>query len=348
MKRIIIGIAIIHFVQIHAQIWQNSKSDTGNGFISESSTLDCSQYANDSEVLRDLPFNVPINPSDRDIHKTYAVSYSNGSIFVLSIANQTFIPPIIFCLQSLRYLFVRDSHFCQDANDDCQLSSDVERLESLESMSIIGTKVNFIPASFGKLGRLTILELMVTGLVTLPDGFGDLESLSSLTITYSRMTSLPMAIGMIRSLTNVYLDDNAALHSLQSLNGLPNLMRLSAINCSITRIPLNLPNIFYLYMSNNQLTNLNGIQTLGSETNNTKSFAFDMNQIQSLSGQIGSVYKLATLRINDNKLKNLPAEIYGVKTLIYLDIRKNLFTATRLEEIVAKFKITNPSLMLLY
>ena len=314
----------------------------------EPSTLNCSQYTNDSEVLGTLPFTVPINPSDRDIHRTYAVSYSNGTIFVLSITNQTFIPPIIFCLQSLRYLFVRDSRFCKDVDDDCQLSSDVGRLEALESMSIFNTKINYIPASFSKLERLTILELMYTDLVTLPDAFGGLESLSSLSITHSKMTSLPMAIGMIRSLINVYLDNNAVLHSLQSLNGLPNLMRLSAINCSITRIPLNLPNIFYFYMSNNKLTNLNGIQTLGSGTNDTKAFAFDMNQIQSLPGQIGSVYKLATLRVNGNKLKNLPSEIYGVKTLIYLDIRSNLFTATRLEEIVAKFKITNPSLMLLY
>ena len=339
MKQTVILIVLAYCIQAHAQNWKNSSPDA---------TIDCSQYANDSDVLDALPFTVPIDPSDRDIHKTYAVSYSNGTIFVLSITYQKFIPPIIFCLQSLRYLFVRNSSFCKNDDDDCQLPSDVERLVSLESMSIFTTKITHIPASFAKLERLTILELMCTDLVTLPDAFGDLQSLSSLTITYSQMTSLPMAIGMISSLRNIYLDNNAALRSIQSLNGLPNLMRLSAINCSITRIPLNLPNVFYLYMTNNKLTNLNGIQTLGWATNETKSFAFNINQIQTLSTQIESVYKPAALRINGNQLKNLPSAIYGVQTLVYLDIRGNLFTATILKEIVAKFKISNPSLMLLY
>jgi Leucine-rich repeat (LRR) protein len=243
---------------------------------------------------------------------------------------------------------VRNSNFCKNESSVCQISSDIERLTSLEELSIFNTKVTHLPTSFGKLERLTILQLMSTDLVTLPNTFSNLQLLSSLTIYYSKMTSLPTAIGMISSLKTMYLDNNAALRSIQSLNGLQNLIILSAINCSITRIPLNLPNVSYAYMSNNKLTNLNSIQTLGSATNDNKLFAFEMNQISTLPTQIGSVYKLGALRVNGNKLTNLPSEIYGLKTLAYLDIRSNLFTATKLKEIVVKFKITNPSLMLLY
>lgn len=303
------------------------------------------------EVLAALPFSIPVDPPDRYVHTTYAVSYSNGTIFVLSVANEKLIPSTIFCLQSLKYLFVSNTSFCKDGNNEssiCQLSPDVERLVSLEELSIFDTKVTHIPASIGKLQRLKIFQVWNTDLVTLPDTFGGLQSLISVTISYSKMTSLPMAIGMIRSLQAIYLNNNVALRSIQSLNGLPNLTILSALNCSITRIPLNLPNVSYFYMSNNKLTNLNGIQTLGSATNDAKLFSFDMNQISTLPAQIGSTYKLTTLRVKDNKLTNLPSEMYDMKVLNYLDIRSNLFTATKLKDIVVKFKITNPSLMLLY
>jgi Leucine-rich repeat (LRR) protein len=243
---------------------------------------------------------------------------------------------------------VRNSNFCKDQSSDCQLSSDIERLTSLEELSIINTKVTHLPTSFGRLERLKILGLMSTDLVTLPNTFSNLQSLSSLTIYYSKMTSLPMTVGKISSLRTMYLDNNAALRSIQSLNGLQNLIILSAINCSITRIPLDLPKVYYLYMTNNKLTNLNGIETLGSTTNDTKLFAFEINQISALPANIGSVYKLSVLRVNGNKLTNLPSEIYDINTLIILDIQHNLFTTTRLEAIVAKFKITNPSLMLIY
>ena len=119
---------------------------------------------------------------------------------------------------------------------------------------------------------------------------------------------------------------------------------LSTLNCQTTRVPLNLRK----YMSNNKLTNLKDIETLGSIENCSKSFAFDTNQIQTIPSQIRSINQFASLRINKNKLINLPSEIYYIKTLVYLDSRKNLFSPIKLESIVAKFNITNPSLILFY
>ena len=73
-----------------------------------------------------------------------------------------------------------------------------------------------------------------------------------------------------------------------------------------------------------------------------------MNQIRSLPSQINSAYKLSNLKITNNKLTNLPSTIFGYEPLGYFDIRNNLFSSTRLESIVTKFKNTNPSMLLLY
>ncbi|CAF2214282.1 unnamed protein product [Rotaria magnacalcarata] len=92
----------------------------------------------------------------------------------------------------------------------------------------------------------------------------NLWSLSMLYLSNSKLTTLPVAIGKIKSLTCINLDNSTNICSIQSINGLPNLHMLSTLNCGITNILLNLPNICYLDMSNNRLTNLVGIKTLGS------------------------------------------------------------------------------------
>ncbi|CAF5192178.1 unnamed protein product, partial [Rotaria magnacalcarata] len=132
----------------------------------------------------------------------------------------------------------------------------------------------------------------------------NLWSLSMLYLSNSKLTTLPVAIGKIKSLTCINLDNSTNICSIQSINGLPNLHMLSTLNCGITNILLNLPNICYLDMSNNRLTNLVGIKTLA---------------------QIQQIKEFASLRINNNTLADLPSVIYNITALVYLDIRNNLF-----------------------
>jgi Leucine-rich repeat (LRR) protein len=319
--------------------------------ILETSSLNCSQYANDMEVLRTLSFLVPINPNSIDNDKTYALGYNNDTILVLNIANENFIPSTIFCLSSLRYLFVRDSNFCenQSSSSICQLSLEIERWStSLEIMSFISTKITHLPSSFGKLKQLTQLELRNTNLMALPNSFTSLRSLSSLMITSSQLKSSPKTMGLLTSLSNIGLDNNINLRSIDSLTSLPNLVRLTAVNCSIKHIPIHLPNVSYIDMSNNKLINLNGIETIGSRTTKSKSFCFETNQIRSLPSQISSVHKLSALKIANNQLINLPSTLFDYPSLAYFDIQNNSFTSIRLGSIVTKLQNTNPSMVLLY
>lgn len=259
---------------------------------------------------------------------------------------------LFFCLKFLRTFSVRNTNFCKnDSNtiSECQISSEIDRLAgSLVELSIYDTPITHLPTSFGNLKSLSVLRLINTSLVTLPNSFSDLQSLNVLQISGSKLISVPPVIGITKSLTEIDLNGNANLRSVQSLNGLPNLFRMSTTYSPITRIPLNLPNMCLLYMPNNKLTNLNGIQTLSSAANCNKSFTFDMNQIRTIPAQITSVNQFAALQIIGNQLINLPTEIYDIKTLAYLDIRSNRFSTTRLKEIIGKFNTTNPSLKLLY
>lgn len=182
----------------------------------------------------------------------------------------------------------------------------------------------------------------------LPETFGDLTSLTDICISSNRFTSLPKVLGKVQSLTNLDLFNNKYLRSIQSLNGHRNLSNVRIYNCPITRIPLNLPSLCLLSMHDTSLTNLNGIQTLGTGRKWTQVFGFDGNKISTIPAQIATIKDLGGLSFANNTLTDIPEEIYKIESLNVLDIRNNRFSANRLKEIVAKFKALKPTLILLY
>jgi len=318
--------------------------------VSIASSLDCSKYANDTEVLRSLPFYVAIDPSDRADYKTFATTYPNKTMILsLNIYNQSLVPPTIFCLQALAEIYIMDSTICDEQSSVCQLSSEIERWsESLSSLNILRTRVTHLPTSIGKLQRLNTVKLWNNDLATLPNTFSSLKLLSSLSIIFNQLKSLPKGFGMLNSLSTIELNNNVNLRSIQSLNGLPNLITISAINCSITSIPINLPKLYFMEMTNNKISNLNGIQTIGSQQDLTKYFLFSLNQIRAVPSEIASVNNLYIFHLDNNQLTNLPSTIFGYKALAVLYIQNNSFTSNVLRQIVNKFKTTNPNMRLVF
>ncbi|CAF4355521.1 unnamed protein product, partial [Adineta steineri] len=185
-------------------------------------------------------------------------------------------------------------------------------------------------------------------LITLPNSIGKLSSLTYLDLHDNKLISLPSTIINTHSLQTLILDNNADLRSIQALNGHSSLKFLHADNCQIERIPLNLPQLINLYMSNNSLTHLSNIHTLGNKTNKKKLFFFDNNSIRYLSPHIRQVNNLNFLNLNYNKLYILPLDIYEISTLQTLYIQNNDFSDEDLQEMVARFHRTHPKLKLCY
>ncbi|CAF4643338.1 unnamed protein product, partial [Rotaria sp. Silwood2] len=129
------------------------------------------------------------------------------------------------------------------------------------------TKITQLPEEFTKLKHLWSLEIHHSGLIKLPETFGNLTSLEFLRLNNNSFVSLPKTISNIETFNMVILDDNLQLRSLQSFNGIRNLRHLYARNCIIDRIPYNMPDLYYLLLSKNNISNLYGIETLGYSTN---------------------------------------------------------------------------------
>ncbi|CAF4390101.1 unnamed protein product, partial [Adineta steineri] len=137
-----------------------------------------------------------------------------------------------------------------------------------------------------KLRKLETIQFSNTSLKILPDFIGNFLSLKFLSLPNNMLTLLPTTIVNNSKLRHIVLNNNPNLRSIQSLNGHPSVKYIEAKNCSIENLPINIPQLTDLYMSNNNLKNLRSIQALGHATDARKFFYFGQNRIQSITPQI--------------------------------------------------------------
>jgi Leucine-rich repeat (LRR) protein len=248
---------------------------------------------------------------------------------MLWIINEKVLPLTVFCFKYLGSLFIFNSNLFPPVSDntsDIQLPPEIERLaSSLTDLAIVNTTVNY-----------------------LPEEIGNLKHLFDLTMDNTDLVSLPKTIANMKSLFSIRLDDNLRVRSLESLSGLPNLSLLTATNCSIDRLPYNLPNLQILMMWNNNLTDIGGIETLGYGINTSKHFDFSSNHIKYIRPEIHFVSHLYILNLSKNQLTSLPRQIFQITTLAVLDISHNLFDTKELNTIVKTFRDIRPDLHLIY
>jgi len=75
------------------------------------SEVDCSQFSNDYDILRQFPFPVLINPNER-IYNQSTAKMDKDNTFVKSICIQDSIVPLsLFCLSKLESLTIEGSYF---------------------------------------------------------------------------------------------------------------------------------------------------------------------------------------------------------------------------------------------
>jgi Leucine-rich repeat (LRR) protein len=274
--------------------------------------LACSMVENDEDAVTSDIFTIPLNPISTD-SISYGWTDDNGHIHHLKIIDKKFISPMIFRLKYLKRLEIRNA--CFFSCDLRQVPPDIQCLaSSLIDLGIYDTKITHLPNEIGKLERLQILQVSNTSLI-----------------------SLPNTIKNLRSLQQIILTNNPYLHSIEPLNGLPSLRILDTSRCSIEFLPKNLPQLTDLYMSNNKLKKLIGLETLGNGTKAEKYFRFDMNYIDFVSPTIRHVKNLVRLTLNDNRLKSLPLDIFEIPTLQRLFYHNNSLNDNELKKLSMKF-----------
>ncbi|CAF1227986.1 unnamed protein product [Adineta ricciae] len=281
----------------------------------------CPSYSDVDLVNQTFPFKVDFNSSSST--KTSAKTDGYGNIISMNIINEEYLPLSISCFTRLHSLHVEGTRF---PTFYFHVPMFVRHLSSsLTDLVIKNTSFKELLDTIGKFRHLETLVMTSADLHSVPDSIGELSSLKTLQLSDNSLSAIPSTIIKTSCLTTFDINNNKKLQSIQTLNGHPNLMTLFADNCSIEDIPMDLPQLVNLYMRNNKIHDVSKIYTLGNGTDERKNFDFRKNSIRYLTPFIRRVKNLCYLNLDYNKLDVLPMDIYEVKTLKHLWIRKNNF-----------------------
>jgi Leucine-rich repeat (LRR) protein len=182
-----------------------------------------------------------------------------------------------------------------------------------------------IPAHLLTSQSIRVLNFNGVGLECIPESIGDLPLLTTLSLANNNLTSLSSTLRNLRRLNQLVLDNNPGLRSLNPISGHSSLKILMARVCSIERLPHDLPQLTDLHLSNNNLTDLDSIETLGFDNYKKKSFF-----------------------LNYNQLSDLPGEVLDIPSLVDFRIEYNRFAPDTLLRIVKELRETYPRLKLTY
>jgi Leucine-rich repeat (LRR) protein len=341
-----IQLTIGYIIKTQSSSTVNNHQDLIKLFLFSILEIDCSKYFNDEDIIHNFPFTVHMNPGIQNTGMTIAKIDKKHNVFLLKIAYKECIPSLIFCFKHLSILEIVNTSFC---HFEQRIPSEIELFApSLTGIFIFNTKIPRLPNEISKLKNLHTLKLVNVGLESIPDSIGDLLSLKFLNLNSNNLSTLPGTMTNLKLLQHLTLSNNTNLRSIESLNGLPNLKFLDTRNCPIELLPYNLPQLRALHMTNNQLKDLYGIESLGKATNGTKTFDFDGNRIETITPSIDSVPNLYQLRLGRNLLKSLPYDMFNITTLAHLDIKGNRFSDRDLKIYISKFNAANPKLNLIH
>ncbi|CAF1383205.1 unnamed protein product [Adineta ricciae] len=303
-------------------------------------TINGTSYTSDKQIIQSLPFPIHINPVEPSQTSNYAIVDRNSHVIELNLVNILRLPPAIFCLNSLQKLSILDSPSLVIPSDISRLSSSLTSLHLLNS----ARSPSALPSELFNLNHLSSLFIINCGLEALSEDLSKLTSLTELILDQNLLTSLPWSVGKLPSLTLLSVRNNSRLSSLDTLYGSTSLKELRASNCIINHLPASIPNLNLIDLDNNQLTSLDGLDTISSS--NCSSFSFNNNRIASIpSASLAKINTLNNFYLSNNLLTTLPETIYMLNGLKMVYLRRNNFSSNEIEWISGIFRVTNTTVI---
>lgn len=205
-----------------------------------------------------------------------------------------------------------------------KLPDAITSLIGLEELFLNDTFLEFLPANFGRLTNLRILELRDNNLITLPKSMSRLQQLRRIDIGNNEFQELPEIIGNLVNLTELWCDGNRIRRMNGSVGNLKELIHFDASNNLLQFLPAEVGNwqsLQELCLSSNELEELPFSIGLMKSLVTLK---VDENQLQELPDSICELANLEELMISHNDLFKLPTTIGLLRRLRFLTADENL------------------------
>uniref|UniRef100_W5KTQ5 Leucine rich repeat containing 7 n=1 Tax=Astyanax mexicanus TaxID=7994 RepID=W5KTQ5_ASTMX len=199
----------------------------------------------------------------------------------------------------------------------------LEQIHNLKELWLDNNSLQTIPGSIGKLRQLRYLDLAKNRIESLDADISGCESLEDLLLSSNMLQQLPDTIGMLKKLTTLKVDDN----QLTSLpNTIGSLSLLEEFDCSCNELESLPPTIGYLHSLRTFAADENFLTELPREIGNCRNvtvMSLRSNKLEFLPDEIGQMTKLRVLNLSDNRLRNLPYTFTKLKDLAALWLSDN-------------------------
>ncbi|UJR14482.1 hypothetical protein I4U23_001479 [Adineta vaga] len=275
--------------------------------------VDCSQFVNDEDILRQLPFPLVDHSYEFSQNHSKVEMYENTSdVRGISIYKEKVVPSSIYCLSKLEKLEVYQTPFENDIVPDA-----LGNLENLAQLIIFDVKIAKLTEKLATLRNMIMLTLIQCSLIYVPN-LSNLQQLESLS-----------------------LDKN----NLSHVDGITGVTDLMLENNQFKQIPMTQDpdRLMVLAMGDNPLTSAAPIMSY----KNLEWIFLNNATITSIPATIDKLRNVEYLRLSNNKLTRLPTNILNLRRLKELTIENNLIAKRDVESIRQSFKRSHPKLKLL-
>jgi Leucine-rich repeat (LRR) protein len=179
-------------------------------------------------------------------------------------------------------------------------------LTELKILNFFEDHLTSLPSSFGNLTKLEFLDLESNQLSSLPESIGNLTQLKKLSLFGNQLSALPETFGNLTNLENLDLAINQLSSLPQSFGSLTKLNTLYLLQNHLSSLPEsfgNLTELQVLYLGHNQLTSLPDF--IGN-LSNLRFLSLTGNQLSSLPQSFGKLTNLEGIGLGFNQLTSLP------------------------------------------
>uniref|UniRef100_A0A3Q0RLQ0 Leucine rich repeat containing 7 n=1 Tax=Amphilophus citrinellus TaxID=61819 RepID=A0A3Q0RLQ0_AMPCI len=263
-----------------------------------------------------------------------------------------------------------------------QLPDGFTQLLNLTQLFLNDAFLEYLPANFGRLSKLRILELRENhlktmpklwsflftcqpevleqihnmkelwldnnSLQTIPGSVGKLRQLRYLDLAKNRIETLDADISGCEALEDLLLSSNMLQHLPDSIGMLKKLTTLKVDDNQLTSLPNTIGSLSLLEELDCSCNELESLPPTIGYLHSLRTFAADENFLTELPREIGNCKNVTVMSLRSNKLEFLPDEIGQMTKLRVLNLSdnrlKNLpFTFTKLKDLAALWLSDNQS-----
>lgn len=267
---------------------------------------------------------------------------SKATALYLSHCNLTAVPEMVFTLEHLQHLDLRNNRLVFIPREIAQLKElkglylnhnrlrelpeEISTPSKIQVLKLDGNRLRQLPLSISNLKELRFLYAGDNHIRELPPGLFELQWLKVLNLSNNRLETLPDGIKELKRLEVLDLTNNRLIRLPSEISRLTSLQLFYLSRNRLTGLPMELFQLNHLIRLDLNFNRLNVLPDDISLLMSLRVLNLEGNQLKELTPEVCQLENLNVLNLDGNLIQSLPQDIFHLKNLEYLSLSRNRIT----------------------